>query len=353
MDSSGPTVTTEEHDGLTFQILREPSSGSEAWILPTVGANCVKFVTTVNGEPLEVIRLPSSWEAFHDHPSLYGASVLFPFPGRIRGGRFSFDGVDYQLPLTEPSSGNAIHGCVSRRPWDLIGTTASSGEGASATYQIGMDRQPDLGEHYPFPFRLTMTIRLRDGQLGFAFVAENLGERAMPIGLGLHPYFPLPLGPGGLVDECEFWIDAPYYWEQQAVMPVAPARPSAESVDLRSPRSLRALASVGIGGPDRMLVLSHSQFSDQSGPAPSDHGIRWGLRDPHARRSVTVEADAAFPASVVFVPVSRDKISFEPHSCLPNAFNLANEGRVAGRVTLSPGDFWRGSIRIFAQTLEE
>lgn len=353
MDSNRPTVTTELRDGLTFQVLREPASGSEAWVMSEVGANCVSFVTTIDGVPLEVIRTPPSWETFRNRPTFYGAAVLFPFPGRIRQGRFSFDGRDYQLPLNEPELGNAIHGCVSHGPWTLVGTESSAPGGAAVTYQIGTDSRPELIEQYPFPFRLTMTIRLRRGQLSFAFLAENLGERPMPIGLGLHPYFPLPLGSEGTADECEFWIDAPYYWEQQGIMPIAPSRPVAESVDLRAPRSLRALASVGIGGPGKMIVLSHSQFSDRSGPAPSDHGISWGLRDPRARREVIVEADAAFPASVVFVPESRDKISFEPHSGLPNAFNLANEGHIAGRTTLSPREFWRASARISARALPE
>jgi len=349
-DGNPPAVATEVHGGLTFQVLRDSLTGSEAWIFPEVGANCVHFQTTIDGEPLEVIRRPEDWEAFRGHPTFYGAAILFPFPGRIRGGRFSFAGKDYQLPLTEPSGGNAIHGCVSKRPWALLGTASGDG-GASATYQIGTDTVPEMLTQYPFPFRLTLTIGLKNGQLGYEFTAENLGDSPMPVGLGLHPYFPLPLGRKGTVEDCEIWIDAPYFWEQENAFPLGTARPAAESVDLRGPRSLRALASVGIGGEGRMINLAHSQFTDGRGPEPTEDGIRWGVRNRVAGSEVVVEADKAFPASVTYVPIGRDKISFEPHTCLPNAFNLASEGKVAGQLTLGPREFWRGGIRISARRI--
>ena len=351
MTEAAPSVSVEQHDGIEFQILREPATGSEAWIVPFVGANCVRFTTSVGGQPLEVIRPPASWDAFHARPTFHGSAILFPFPGRIRGGRFSYGGVEYQLPINEPETGNAIHGCVARRPWTVLGTAAGTGEGAVTTLTIGTDRLPDLANEYPFPFRLTVVISLRDGRLSHHFVAENLGERPMPFGLGLHPYFPLPPGGLGSVDECELQVAAPYYWAQEGYMPAGRPRRVEESVDLRSPRSLRALATVGIGGPEKMVNLAHSQFSHDRAPPPGEKGIRWALRNPRADRQVIVEADASFPASVVFVPPSREKVSFEPHTCLPNAFNLTSEGKVAGTLTLGPREFWRGSTWIRAGSL--
>lgn len=351
MRAEAASVTTEEHDGMLFQVLREPATESEAWILPEVGANCVRFVTAVDGRPLEVIRLPESWDAFRGHPTLWGAAVLFPFPGRIRGGRFSFVGKTYHLELNEPSAGNAIHGCVSRHAWSLLDTSADD-NGAVATFGIGMDSQDELLDRYPFPFRINLSIELRNGHLRHSFVAENLGSGPMPIGLGMHPYFPLPLGGKGDVDDCEIWIDAPYFWEQESAIPTGEVRRSEEALDLRTPRSLRALASVGIGGPDRMVNVLYSQFSDRHGPHPSAHGIRCGVRNPRAGCEVVVEPSSAFSACVTYVPVTRDKISFEPHTCVPNAFNLVNEGRTVGTVTLGRREFWRGAIDISARALK-
>jgi len=56
-----------------------------------------------------------------DHPVIaeYGADelppgasgqLLAPWPNRIDGGRYTLGGVSYQLDLSEPAHGNAIHG---------------------------------------------------------------------------------------------------------------------------------------------------------------------------------------------------------------------------------------------------
>src|SRR3954451_3098157 len=39
-------------------------------------------------------------------------TTLAPWPNRLRDGRYSFNGKDHQLALSEPAKGNAIHGLV-------------------------------------------------------------------------------------------------------------------------------------------------------------------------------------------------------------------------------------------------
>jgi aldose 1-epimerase len=46
--------------------------------------------------------------------------LLAPWPNRIDGGRYTFGGTEYQLALTEPAAGNAIHGLTRRPGWTLI-----------------------------------------------------------------------------------------------------------------------------------------------------------------------------------------------------------------------------------------
>lgn len=351
MSQAQSSVTTQARDGINFQVLRELSSGSEVWVIPDTGVSCVQFTTQVDGQPLEVIQMPESWDAFRGHPTLWGTGVLFPFPGRIRGGVFEFGGETYHLPLNEANGANAIHGCVSGEAWKLIGTEADD-RGARATYQIGTDTHPHLNERYPFPFRLTLQIRLEGGRLLHSFVAENLGSQPMPVGLGLHPYFPLPFGGSGTVDDCEIWVDAPYYWEQEQAFPVGAPRRVEETLNLNTPRSLRALASVGIGGVDKALNVLYCQFSDSGAPRPSTQGIRAGVRNPVSGREVIVEADQGFAACVTFVPPSRNKVSFEPHTCVPNAFNVVKAGHPAGTITLGPREFWRGTMSIRAGKIE-
>src|SRR4051794_39901164 len=42
---------------------------------------------------------------------------LIPWPNRLADGRYSFDGENHQLALTEPERHNAIHGLLLWRPW--------------------------------------------------------------------------------------------------------------------------------------------------------------------------------------------------------------------------------------------
>src|SRR5918993_827693 len=45
-------------------------------------------------------------------PPMGAGIVLAPWPNRIRDGRWSHDGTEYQLAITEPARSNAIHGLL-------------------------------------------------------------------------------------------------------------------------------------------------------------------------------------------------------------------------------------------------
>src|SRR5213593_925911 len=50
-------------------------------------------------------------------PPKSSGTVLVPWPNRIRDGRYGFDGSQFQLPLSEPATGNAAHGLVRWVRW--------------------------------------------------------------------------------------------------------------------------------------------------------------------------------------------------------------------------------------------
>jgi aldose 1-epimerase len=43
-----------------------------------------------------------------------------PWPNRLADGRYRFDDVDYQVAITEPEKGNAIHGLLRWRCWEAM-----------------------------------------------------------------------------------------------------------------------------------------------------------------------------------------------------------------------------------------
>src|SRR5215471_11401828 len=52
--------------------------------------------------------------------------LLAPWPNRIDGGRYVFDGTRLQLALTEPEHANAIHGLTRWEMWTLVRHEASA-----------------------------------------------------------------------------------------------------------------------------------------------------------------------------------------------------------------------------------
>ncbi|MDR0950737.1 MAG: hypothetical protein LBM13_03785 [Candidatus Ancillula sp.] len=113
--------------------------------------------------------------------------ILAPWPNRIEDGKYSFEGKDYQLPITEIWSNNASHGLVFYQNWNLE---------IEENRIIGrLNLPPTKG--YPFEVNFTVVysleIRNNDNKefpsLGVKFIAENTGSENAPFGLAFHPYF--------------------------------------------------------------------------------------------------------------------------------------------------------------------
>jgi aldose 1-epimerase len=122
--------------------------------------------------------------------------VLFPWPNRLAGGTWDADGSPRQLPLSEPTHGNAIHGLARWSAWDV---RPAGSAGANARYTL----IPQPG----FPFRLAIEIdyRLSAGGLAVTTTVRNECARPAPFGLGFHPY--LSAGTG-LVDDLTLTVPA-------------------------------------------------------------------------------------------------------------------------------------------------
>lgn len=117
--------------------------------------------------------------------------VLAPWPNRLEQGQYEFDGESLQVALTEPSSGNAIHGLVRWANWRAV-----VHESARVVMEYVVHPQPG----YPFTVRLQVEYVLSDDGLAVRTSAENLSERACPFGVGHHPYI---AAPSGRVDDME------------------------------------------------------------------------------------------------------------------------------------------------------
>ncbi|MBE6641702.1 MAG: aldose 1-epimerase [Ruminococcaceae bacterium] len=146
----------------------------EARILPEIGANPVKL--TYKGE--DVLRPLADMDALKINPFLWGSPILIP-ANRTDGGKFTFEGKEYTLPLNEARLNNNLHG----RMYELdFKTERVDDTTLVSTYE-------NKGEAYPFPFTIKVTATVDDGGFSRKFEITNTGSGNMPLTFALHTTF--------------------------------------------------------------------------------------------------------------------------------------------------------------------
>jgi aldose 1-epimerase len=106
----------------------------------------------------------------------WGSFPMVPWAGRVRRGRFTFDGVDYQLPIN--FGNHAIHGTGFEQPWDVADRDANS---CALTCRLGWALGGESDQRFALSASsLTCTLTVR------------ATERAMPATIGWHPWFVKP-----------------------------------------------------------------------------------------------------------------------------------------------------------------
>lgn len=301
------------------------TSGATATILPELGFNCFSFRVPIAGREIEALWAEPGFDPSH-RPSRSGIPILFPFAGRIRDGRFRWEGEDYAVPGAQTNHGNTIHGFVMTRPWRIITQTANR---VTASFQASLD-DPALLTQWPADFRITVTYEVSGATLGSEIVVENPDQRPLPFGFGTHPYFRLPIG-GANAGECLARVPATGMMEQ------AEQLPTGRITGVDRARDLRAGARFGDLMLDDILVDL----------TPSVNGrIETSVTEPDSGLAIEQRFDPAFIACVVFTPSHREAIAIEPYTTMPDAFALLEQGVNPNLLILSPGGVWSARIEI-------
>ena len=105
--------------------------------------------------------------------------VLAPWPNRVADGKWTWNGAEQQLALSEADKHNAIHGLVRWATWTLVDAAADA-----VTLSTTLWPQPG----YPFLLVLTASYRLTGDGLAVELRARNEGDQPAPYGVGQHPY---------------------------------------------------------------------------------------------------------------------------------------------------------------------
>lgn len=106
--------------------------------------------------------------------------VMAPWPNRIDGGKWQYEGKTLEVDITIHSQQNANHGFMGRYPYALVSQTESSVTLAGTIYPR---------EGYPFLVETTVTYALNENGLTVSHTAVNKSAKAAPFAVGGHAYF--------------------------------------------------------------------------------------------------------------------------------------------------------------------
>jgi aldose 1-epimerase len=254
-----------------------------------------------------------------EEPSSAGrGQVLAPWPNRLDGGRYMFDGRPGAAAIDEPELGNAIHGLVRWLPWLLDSKTDDA-------VALGCVLHPQPA--YPWRLELGLEYRLVGDGIEVLARATNAFAEAALLGIGFHPYLTV----GIPVDEVRLTVPASRrLTTDDRALPVGEEDVAGTEFDFTVGRRVGA-------------VRLDTCFA---GLAPeSDGRSRARLESADGERVVEVWADEAFGYLQVYTgdtlePASRRRqaIAIEPMTCPPNAFASGVDV-----IRLEPGASWSGA----------
>lgn len=275
--------------------------GTAHVVVAAVGASLRSY--TVDGHD---VVLP--FDETEAAPAFSGA-VLAPWPNRLTDGEYTFDGTEYEVPVSEHARRTALHGLVA-----YVAFTAT--EHTDDRLVLEHTIVPTPG--YPWSVHLAVAYTLDDDGLRVEVTATNLDETAAPYGVGFHPW----LSPGeGSVDDCTLQVDADEHVTVDDRLLPTGTEPVHGQFDLRTATSLR-----GVALDDAWVGITRDA-----------EGLSWIRLGRADGRTVAMWADGTFTAWQVCtgdgIPrIDRRGVAAEPMTCVADAFRTGTD-----LVRLEPG----------------
>ncbi|MGN6445096.1 aldose 1-epimerase family protein [Amnibacterium sp.] len=238
---------------------------------------------------------------------LYRGAVLVPWPNRVVDGRYAFDGVTQQLPLTEPDRGHALHGLACWNDYRVVARSSGA---------VVLETEIVAQAGYPHPLRVEVEYRLGEDGLETRVTTTNIGTDRAPYGASGHPYL---VGGPGRVDDWTLELAAEQVLEVDAERLV----PQGLAPVQGGPFDFAAARRIGD------LFIDHAFTGLQAHrarvTAADGHGaeLRWDAVAPWVQVHTADRPEPEY---------DRAGLAVEPMTCPPDAFNSGTD-----LVVLEPG----------------
>ncbi len=292
------------------ELIRLAAGPFAVELCPEIGGSVARF----QGWDRDLMRQAPEAALLARDPLGMACYILMPFSNRVRDARFTFEGQTYELARNFGKEPNAIHGNAWQRAWHVEAAGA-------ATARLVLEHEParDGAAQWPFAYRGALDVALAADGLEMRLSIANTDTRRMPMGLGLHPFFPLTTATR---------LTAPLggVWLPEGHRPMPPAW----TFD---------------AAPMAPLSVDHC-FTGWTQRAR----LEWPDRDLR----LAIDASAEFGNLVIYVPRAHDYVCVEPVSNVNDGFNLAAAGVTdTGVVVLAPGEILSGRVRFRPEQISQ
>lgn len=307
--------------GHKVYTLHDDATGSSASVLPEFGFNLFDLRLPVAGEVRPILSTAPDFAEKPSNPARNGTPILFPYPNRVRDGKFTFGGKEYQLPVT--LGPNAIHGFAMDTPWNVADKGATDKEAfITGHWNLAMNA-PKMRAFWPTDATLTVRFGLAGRKLSMTITVSNPTDTDLPFGFGIHPYFRLPIAKGGDLAKTSVILPCAEYWELKEFLPTGERKAVDDRLDFR-----KGQAMPGLKLDDVLTGLSYT--GDVATARLVDHNLKAEFR---------LTFDKNFRELVCYTPPGDgDVISLEPYTQTTDAINLTPRGIDAGLRVLKHGN---------------
>lgn len=333
------TVKAQAYEGL-YEGLKAvwlKAGPYEAAVLPEIGANLIAFRDTERGYAF--LREPTSeeMEGFVSRPMVHGIPVLFP-PNRFEDGKFSWEGRVLELPVNEADRNNHLHGFLYNIPWKVEGFSADD-LGARAAFSVTVSEGDDVYAHFPFAFTVRLEYTLSGEGLHQRVSVRNDGEGSMPCLLAFHTAVNAPFVPGSTPGDYTFKLTVGERWEMGADGRMLPTKRKLQLTE----------------GEVRMREGTQSPFFEAMDnhytAVPQQGRNRMELTDTRAGVKLVYDVGTGYKQWMIWNDGAKGGYFCpEPQINLVNATNIeltAQEKEEAGLLSLSPGEIWEETSRLY------
>jgi len=314
-------VETEDRGGRTVYTLRDTTSGASASVLPSYGFNLFDLRLPAAGEVRRIIVASDDFATNPTSPGRNGTPILFPFPNRIREGKYTFGGKAYEIPVG--GKVHAIHGFAIAANWDVAaqGTTAEEAF-LVGRYHLAM-QSPEMRPFWPSDAILKVRYALSGRRLTLTVNVTNPTDQDLPYGFGIHPYFRLPSASKDTA-KGKLILPASEYWPLEGSLPTGKREPVDVRLDFREGQPMAGLKL------DDVLT----------GLAFERDRCTCRLVDEALGAEFRLGFDRHFRDLVVFTPPFGEGtlIAVEPYTQTTDAINLQARGVDAGLRVLGHGE---------------